>query len=449
MQLFLDPFFLSKRIDKWSNDATLTLRSFFEVLTTEIRAGNEAYARTLFDHLGEPNSTCLGMSRGRPRGRGVGNGDTDRIFDRLIQSRAIQTGLLQDIEDSILFVENFGKDKLSDMTTNIITKHLIEYTQNQCELHDIPMEENIPSGYFWESQSEEWINIYTKMLVIGHRVILFVPKAIVSYCKAYTPEIYYNRFVLEFLQNENLRIRSALVQERNNGIQYVTKKDLKERDPQTKDFLRRFTIEHPEILQQFKDETNLDSLSDKEISDINIRTVSQSLIQRLRNITPGFNGATDFHNLTKGILEMIFYPHLMNPSKEREINQGRKRIDLVFQNASKTGIFWRLPNHYKIPCPHIFIECKNYSRDLGNPELDQMIGRFSTNRGMVGFVVCRSIEDMPLFLERCRDAYRDNRQIIIPIVDQDIITILENYNNFNPDFTERFLNDKIESITLA
>ncbi len=246
---------------------------------------------------------------------------------------------MQDIEDSILFVENFGKDKLSDMTTNIITKHLIEYTQNQCDLHDIPLNDNVPSGYYWDSQDEEWITEYTRMLVIDGKIILLVPKAIVSYCKAYTPERYYNRFVLEFLQDEHLRIRSALIQARSNGIEFVTKKDLKERDPQSKDFLRRFTERHPEILQQFKDETVLDSLSDKEIRDINIRLVSQKLIHELKSCPPGSDAANTFHNLVKGILEIIFYPHLMNPIKEREINQGRKRIDIVFQNASKTGIF--------------------------------------------------------------------------------------------------------------
>jgi hypothetical protein len=78
-----------------------------------------------------------------------------------------------------------------------------------------------------------------------------------------------------------------------------------------------------------------------------------------------------------------------------------------------------------------------------------MIGRFSPNRGVVGFIICRSIDDMPRFIERCKDTFKDKRELIVPIVDEDIVTILENYNNFNPDYTERFLNERIQSIVLA
>lgn len=448
LPLFLDPFFLSKKQDNWSHEATLTIRSFFQQVIDLIRNGNEDEAKELFDHLHEPNSTCLGMSIGNPRGRGVGNEDTAKIYDNLLRSRAIQTGLIQDIEDNILFVDNFGKDKLSDMTTNIITKHLILYTQNQCTLHNIPLTPGIASGYFWNRQNNEWQTEHTNMLVVNGKKILLVPKGIVSFSKGYTPDKYYNHFVLEFLQNEHLQIQSALVQRRNNGAQFVTKKSLKEINPQSKDFLRRFTRDHPEVLNQFKDETDIDSLSNIEITDINIQQILQDLIARLQAIPAGNDDASNYHNLIIGILEIVFYPHLINPVKEQEIHQGRKRIDISFDNASKAGIFRRLSENMRIPCPYIFVECKNYSRDVANPELDQMGGRFSVNRGQVGFIVCRTIDNMQHFIERCRDTFRDGRGLIIPLVDADIIQLLENYNDWNPEFTERFLSDRIRAITI-
>ncbi|WP_313093832.1 hypothetical protein [Chryseobacterium flavum] len=449
LPLFIDPFFLSRKNDHWSFEATLTIRSFFQKLIDLIRSQNEIEAKRLFEHLGEPNSTCLGLSRGNPQGRGVGNQDTEKIYNNLLRSRAIQTGLIQDIEDNILFVDKFGRDKLSDMTTNIITKHLADYTINQCKLHNIPLSQNIPIGFYWDKENDEWINSYSEMLVIENRKILLVPKGIVSFNKSYTPDKYYNKFVLEFLQNENIRLQTALVGTRRNGTPFVTKKSLKEINPYSKDFLRRFTNAHPEVLQQFKDEADdIESLVNLEITEINIQEITRRLIADLANINPGNDGASTYHNLVIGILEIIFYPHLINPIKEREIHSGRKRIDITFDNAAKTGIFKRLSENLRIPCPYIFIECKNYSRDVANPELDQIGGRFSFNRGQVGFLLCRNIDNINLFIERCRDTFRDGRGLIIPLVDNDIVQILQNYNDWNPQFTETFLSDRIREITM-
>ena len=61
---------------------------------------------------------------------------------------------------------------------------------------------------------------------------LLVPKAIVSYSKKYTPEYYLQHFVLNFLQNEHLRLNSSLVQTKRlkDGTEkkFVTKKSIRE-----------------------------------------------------------------------------------------------------------------------------------------------------------------------------------------------------------------------------
>ncbi len=446
--LFLDPFFLSKKTDNWSIQATLTLRNFFQRVIDLIRDGDENEAKELFDYLHEPNSTCLGLSKGNPQGKGVGDGDADKIFDRLLKSKAIQTGLIQDIEDNILFVDNFGKDKLSDMTTNIITKHLIEYTQTQCRLHNITLLDGVNSGFYWNSKLSEWESELTEMLVLNGQKLLLVPKGIVSFCKAYVPDRYYNQFVLDFLQNDHIKMNSALVQRRKKGTRYVTKKSLKELNPLSKEFLRSFTKDHPEILQQFKDESEVRSLANIEFTEINFKAVALSLIERLNAIPTGKTSANDFHNIIIGILELIFYPHLINPIKEREIHEGRKRIDLVFDNASQDGIFRRLSENHQIPCPFIFVECKNYTKDIANPELDQLGGRFSVNRGKVGFLVCRSIDNMHLFIQRCKDTYNDGRGLIVPLVDEDLIALLNSYDDCNWQPIEEFLSKRIREIIL-
>jgi len=249
------------------------------------------------------------------------------------------------------------------------------------------------------------------------------------------------------LQNEHLRLNSALVQRRLNGDSFVTKKRLEQEYPRSKEFLRQFTQEHPEILQQFKEETKEHSLTNLEIADIEIRIAIENLVDQLNNLPPGTDAASDYHKLVKGILELIFYPHLINPIKEREIHEGRKRIDITFDNAATEGIFKRLSENMNIPSAYVFVECKNYSSDPANPELDQLAGRFSTNRGKFGLLF-RTIDNLPLFISRCIDTYADGRGLIVPIIDTDLITLLNNYNNWDSAYLETFLSNRIREIAI-
>ena len=446
--LFIDPFFISIRTDNWSIETSRTIRDFFQKVIDLIRQNNIQEGKALFRHLHEPNTTCLGMSRGIPQGRGVGRGDTDDIFESIVQSRAVQTGLIQDLEDNLLFVEGFGKDKLSDMTTNIITDHLIEYTQKQCELHKIQLTRDVPSGFYWNRRSSQWEQVHSEMLVVENRKLLLVPKGIVSFCNDYTPIRYYNQFVLNFMQNEHIQMNSALVQQRKNGTRFVTKKDLKEQHPYSKEFIADFSRRNPVVLSNFKYRTKTISLNNNDIADINISDLCQSLILDLQDIPTGTENATRFHRLVTGILELLFYPKLIYPTLELEIHDGRKRIDLTFDNASGNGIFYRLSQSMGMPCQYIMVECKNYSSDIRNPELDQLAGRFSPNRGKVGFIVSRTIDDFVLFLNRCKDTYRDSRGLIIPLVDSDLIDLLNNHNEWNSDYSETFLSNRIRNIMM-
>jgi hypothetical protein len=61
---------------------------------------------------------------------------------------------------------------------------------------------------------------------------------------------------------------------------------------------------------------------------------------------------------------------------------------------------------------------------VGNPELDQISGRFSVNRGKVGFLCCREFENRNLFVQRCRDTFVDDRGLVLPLDDATVLRYL-------------------------
>lgn len=98
--VFVDPYALEIKEDQWSNRCADHIRSFFAAVLEAIRTDNTMRALHLLSHLHEARETYLGVSRGRPQGRGIGSGHAAQLLDALRESRAFQTGLLSDLAEA-------------------------------------------------------------------------------------------------------------------------------------------------------------------------------------------------------------------------------------------------------------------------------------------------------------------------------------------------------------
>jgi hypothetical protein len=253
------------------------------------------------------------------------------------------------------------------------------------------------------------------------------------------------------LQAENLAAGSSLVQTLKNGRNVVYKKDIEESFPCTKENIFKFTVKHPDVLENYRSELQaLEKSGDKD-NDLseNESVIAELLSVALNSIPPGGDTASDYHNLMIGIVEFIFFPNLFKPIKELEIHEGRKRIDILMTNGAKSGIFQIFHQIRHIPCAYIPFECKNYSTDVANPEIDQLSGRFSVNRGKVGFLCCRSFDERHLFIKRCRDTYSDDRGIIIPLDDPTLFEILDEIRLRRRPQIENILHRIVDEICLG
>lgn len=153
--MFVDPRAIRIQRGELVDDCIACLVSFFTEVLDAIRLADPEKVRRLMRQLGEPNETHLGYSRGRSRGRGLRGTRGDAIADAITSSKAAETGLLRDLEDTAFLVPGVGRDLLSDMTTQIIRGPLIEYTQRMCDYYEIPMQQQY-GGFIWNADTLEW-----------------------------------------------------------------------------------------------------------------------------------------------------------------------------------------------------------------------------------------------------------------------------------------------------
>jgi len=395
-RLFIDPRALRLLPSEWGRECVSLVQNFFREVLRHIREGNPRGAQALLATLREPNETHFGLSKQRASGRAVGREKAQLLGEALARSEAARSGLLEDLEDTILMVEGVAADLVSDMTTNIIRGPLIRYTQDMCNYYGIPMDGTIPSGPLWDPAERHWYDGDVNLPWTEYGPLLLVPKAIARTRMDYDPDEYFRYYILPHLQQKELSVNSELVQLLKNGSRRVTKKSLIEKYGRGKAAIVRETRAYPELLDLYRIDKRREPqppLSHLQLAEHQATEPPDwnALLQAVLTIPPGRDHFSEYERAIEGLLTALFYPALTHPELQTEIHEGRKRIDITYTNIATDGFFYWLALHYT--APNILIECKNYAGEVSNPELDQLSGRFSPSRGQFGILVCRGFDD--------------------------------------------------------
>ena len=449
--LYVDPRAIRLLPTQWGQECVSLVQNYFHSIIDAIKRGDRPSALRLLAVLREPNETHLGLSRGRARGRGMGKHLAQEVYSALEKSRAVESGLLTDLEDTILLVDGIDRDIVSDISTNIIRAPLIVYTQEVCGRYGIPTED-VDSGPLWDPNTRAWQSSrYVALPQVGGKRLLLVPKIIVRRKFDYDQEEYFQHYILAHLQEFELDVKSELVQLLKNGGTRVTKKSVIEKYGRGKPLITRVTRDHPEVLAQYRSDRDGDPRRPLEHEDFTEEAETpppnwDALVAAVLETAPGREAADTYHRAVEALLTALFYPALCHPQVEYPIHDGRKRIDITYTNTAQDGFFAWLAKHY--PSSNVMVECKNYCGDPGNPELDQLSGRFAPNRGRIGLLVCRTFERRDLFVARCRDTAQDGRGFILALDDTDLRTLVTARRTMDHDALFTFLKERFDQLVM-
>ena len=428
LKAFIDPHALRTTENDFTDKCVSSIQDYFAELLDVASRADDVAAYAILRPLKEPNETHLGLSKGRSRGRCLGSYLVQKIWERFKKSKAVATKLIEDLEDTLLFIDKIGPDLISDITTNIIRNHLIEYTQEMCETYGIPTV-NVDSGPLWNVRTKEWERKYVKLPVTksGSKLLL-VPKSIVRVGLEFDAGEYYRHFLIEKLQELEFQAGTELVRiiKTKRGIEKKPpyKKDVEKKYGHGKDVILEQTLKNKDVLRDYRSSKETEKnppLSHEELAattstppvDLDV------LLKAVLSVSEGNEGAHDYEKAIRALLSALFYPDLTYPKIHHPINDGRKVIDITFTNSAIGPFFGWLPKH-NFTCPKIIIECKNYTDKVGNKELDQLAGRFAPHRGKVGLLVARRFDNKARFLSGCRDTALEGRGFIIALDDDDL-----------------------------
>ncbi|MFJ4808187.1 hypothetical protein [Streptomyces longwoodensis] len=424
---FIDPRALSAMPTPWAHNCVSRIQGYFQVILDALMDGDTSRAKYLLSTLREPNETHLGYSKGRPRGSGVGEKIAEEIYEALSASSAVRTGMLQDLEEAALFVPGIGPDRVSDLAVNIIRGQLIEFTHEACDYYQIPMVDSVPSGPVWDSRKKRWESYYTRLPLVNDTPLILVPKSIVRRKLQFDPQDYYTHHILPFLEQEELAASGSLVHLLRSGPR-VYRRDLKQKYGVGKETNTRITVQNPEILENYrrqKDQNPQPAMDHDWLPGAEAEEEFDwdALLDKVLNTPVGKAHADTYHRNVEALLSALFYPHLTSPRREFKIHGGMKRIDIAYVNESRHGFFYWLSQHY--PAPFVFVECKNYGKELKNPEFDQLVGRFSPSRGKFGIITHRGFGDKDKVLRSCRNSAHDDHGWMVVLDDNDLRALVE------------------------
>ncbi|MEF3083659.1 hypothetical protein V3391_15690 [Luteimonas sp. SMYT11W] len=92
------------------------------------------------------------------------------------------------------------------------------------------------------------------------------------------------------------------------------------------------------------------------------------------------------------------------------------------------------------------LNAKNYGKEIGNPEVDQLAGRFSPSRGKLGILVVRSVENKALLLKRCKDTANDQRGFILVLDDADLAELIKQRSALMYGYGETLLYQQFKAL---
>jgi hypothetical protein len=393
--LYVDPFLLWKSPSMQDNSLHLLITNSFNHLGNLTSKGKSKEAVELLIRASECDEVGMGNSKTKT-GKKIGNKLAENILNLYSSIPQVQKSGFIHFEEIQLLVDNFSKDRVSDIACNFIQSFLIDYTIEQSKKYGIPIEKvRLENVYNPKTYSFEVEETYLPINPTSKTPILFVPKRWLKHIPWINTDDYFANYYIKNIHKD--------------GDEFPDKIKLLDFNRHNYDMVKAYI--------ELKERDLANCKNDPLFTQIPVTSAKRKL-NTITNLPTGKTNNSDmkFEDATCQLLVSLMYPHLDFAQEQSRTDSGVLIRDLIFYNNTSTDFLKDIYNNFN--CRQIVFELKNVE-EISRDHIFQLNRYLNNQFGNFGVIITRKPAPRKIF-KNTIDLWSGQRKCILILDDSDL-----------------------------
>lgn len=401
--LYVDPFLLWKINSQQDNSLHTSIVNLFNQLGHLYLKGKEYETRKILIELSECNEVGLGNSKTR-KGKKIGEKTADEILNLFKVIPQLNNQGFQHFEEIQLLVDNISKDRISDISCSLIKSFLIDFTIDQCQKLNIPIEKCSVPIYNYKYLKIEMDETYLPVNPENSEPIILTPKRWLKY----VPWINYD----DYFKNYYIKDIDKAFDGKLNRVQILN-----------------FNRNNYNLVKSYitlKEQNNKDHNNYPLFTQIPVLSAKRKINSILKLPTGKTNNADMvYENLMVQTMASLLYPHLDFAKEQSRTESGTQIRDLIFYNNRSYDFLKDIYDDYE--SRQLVIELKNVKK-LEREHINQLNRYLTDSFGRFGIIFTRNKIPKNI-LQNTIDLWSGQRRCILVMDDSDLELMGEVYES--------------------
>ncbi|NTW87620.1 MAG: hypothetical protein HGB26_00500 [Desulfobulbaceae bacterium] len=400
--LYMDPFLLWKSPSQQDNALHGSISNSFNYLG-RLFSKKESEAISILKEISECDEVGLGNSKTK-KGKRIGDKMARSILSTFEEIPQIKENGFTHLELLQLLIDDFSKDRLSDISCNLVKSFLVDYTIQQCTKFSIPTE--ITEIRYFDNRKLQFIDEQIKLPINPgtQKSILLVPKRWLRFI----PWINFDDFFNNYIQ----------ISDKIFAGKAVPRAEVLEFNRKNYDQLQNY-IERKQLEQK-------DCKNDPLFNQIPVLSSKRKLISIKKLATGKTNNADqEYEELLCPLLASMLYPELDFAQPQSRTVEGILIRDLIFYNNTSHNILREIYQKYE--SKQIVIELKN-TKEISTTHINQLNRYLNDEFGKFGIIFTRNKPPQNVFKNTIA-LWAGQRRCILILDDEDLELMCQVYEN--------------------